>query len=166
MSDGVMIAFLPVEASWVKQSYPHMTLVYAGTIDDNDPSALNEMAKDAISASRLMGGRFSLVVTGVEEWGDENERVDVLMLYPNPALLLARRLVERWNKSSHSEFKPHVTIGPAGTAFAMQTDPDSPDPRYGPITDWNRGLPGNVYFNRIAVSWGEKTLTFNLPDLY
>jgi 2'-5' RNA ligase len=163
MADGVMIAYLPENGGWCKQDLPHMTLVYAGEIDERQPSDLNKLAKDAISAARITGP-FSLPVTSVEVFGEGIDAVDVLVLYPTPQLLLARNIVSHWNKSEFTEFKPHATIGPVGSAFADnvpyydQTDQIS-ESRY--QTMKNSTLPDRLYFNRIAAVWGEKKLVFN-----
>jgi 2'-5' RNA ligase len=162
MNDEAMIAFLPEDGRWCKQDLPHMTLVYCGSIEDLQSTDLNAMTKDAISAARVTGP-FSLPVTAVEEWG-VNEKVDVLVLYPTPQLLVARSLVKHWNKSEFTEFKPHATIGPAGSAFAAKVEYGSPYESYRD-PEYRRGdsgvLPDRLYFNRIAVCWGEKKLVFN-----
>jgi len=144
MSDGIMIAYLPTDGSWCKQPLPHMTLVYAGTLQDHDYSTFNRLAKDAITASRL-SGPFSLEVTGVEVFGDE-EKVDVLTLSSTPELIRARQLVEGWNMSQHSEFKPHATVGPIGSARGV--------------------LPTKLYFDRIMVAFGNEDMTFRLSHDY
>jgi 2'-5' RNA ligase len=156
-----MIAFLPVRAPWCKQDFPHMTLVYAGEIEGRSRTDFNDMAKDAISASRVIGS-FSLNVTGVDTLGDEGEEVDVLTLYPTPQLLVARSMVEKWDKSGFLDFLPHATIGPAGSAYAMQVD-------LGMNTDTYPGerkdtLPTNIYFNKLAVCWGDDKLIFDLNN--
>lgn len=160
MSDEAMIAFLPANAPWCKLDLPHMTLVYAGPTADMQGTDLNELAKDAISAARLTRA-FSLNVTGVETWGTD-EKVDVLVLYPTPQLLLARELVKHWNKSEFADFKPHATVGPEGSAFAMQ--PIDNTNRYS-YEDRNRSvLPSAIYFDRVAICWGDKRLIFNLGE--
>ena len=140
MSDGIMIAYLPIDGSWCKQPLPHMTLVYAGTLLEREYSDFNRLAKDAISVARLTSP-FSLDVTGVEVFGDE-EKVDVLRLSSTPELIRARQLVEHWNKSEFTEFKPHVTVGPTGSARGM--------------------LPTKLYFDRIMVAFGNEDMTFKL----
>lgn len=158
MSDDLMIAYLPVDGSWCKQDFPHMTLAWGGPIGDRGEDQFNAMAKDAISAARITG-TFNLNVTGVEEWG-ETERVDVLTLYPTPQLLLARKIVESWDATDFSEFKPHATIGPAGSAAAIVENP----PLYG--EGYRRqALPTRLYFNKIAACWGDKRLIFNIDDM-
>lgn len=158
MSDTAMIAFLPANAPYVKQDFPHMTLVFAGPIEGRDMTEFNDMGKDAITAARATSS-FSLNVTGVEELGDEGEKVDVLTLYPTPQLLVARQMVEKWDQSGFPDFKPHVTIGPAGSAFAQQVQPvddfNLPDRR-------RDTLPSSIYFNRLAICWGDKRLIFDL----
>lgn len=166
MADGVMIAYLPEDGAWCKQNLPHMTLVYAGLVEEHKETDLNVMAKDAISAARITGP-FSLPVTAVDVYGEGDEAVDVLVLYPTPQLLLARNLVAHWNKSEFTEFKPHATIGPVGSAFTDNVPyyddrPDQYDPgdsRYQMMK--KSTLPDRLYFNRIAVVWGDKKLIFN-----
>jgi len=141
MSDGVMIAYLPVNSEWARQPLPHMTLVYCGTIGDLSPTAKNRLAKDAISAG-MMTGPIGLEVTGVDTFGDSFERVDVITLFSTPRLLTARKMVENWNASEHP-FNPHATIGPEGTASEVV-------------------IPPMVYFDRIMVGWGDERMVFNL----
>lgn len=164
MSDSAMIAFLPANGSWCKQDFPHMTLVYSGLIEGRDISEFNAMGKDAISAARVTGS-FSLSVTGIETLGDEGEEVDVLTLYPTPQLLVARSIVDSWNKSEFSEFLPHATIGPAGSAYAQQIPPSSYEMERGQ-TRYRSGdmLPSNIFFDRLAVCWGDDRLIFNLSS--
>lgn len=141
MSTGVMVAFLPLYADWCKQDLPHVTLVYAGDIVDLPVTAFNDLAKDALMVTRTMKP-FSLDVIGVEVFGDE-EKVDVLKLHPTPQLLLARKIVERWNASEH-DFTPHATIGPEGSA------------------DGSVPIPSQLYFEQLLVAWGNRQLKFNL----
>lgn len=163
MSDGTLIAFLPENGSWCKQDFPHMTLAYGGELSDMQDSDLNAMAKDAISAARITGP-FSLPVTSVDQMGEGEDEVDVLTLYPTPQLLLARNLVEHWDKSEFKEFKPHATIGPVGSAFSdsvpyYDQGYDVSESRYQMMK--KSTLPDRLYFNRIAVCWGDKKLVFN-----
>lgn len=164
MNDAALIAYLPENGGWCKQDFPHMTLAYAGPIVKLQEVDLNAMAKDAITAARVTGP-FSLPVTSVEQFGDEDDKVDVLVMYPTPQLLVARKLVAHWDKSEHP-FKPHATIGPAGSAFVDDVsyyDDTDVDPyresRYQNVQ--KKTLPDRLYFNRIAVCWGEKKLVFN-----
>lgn len=155
MTEGAMIAFLPMNGSWCKQELPHMTLVYAGETNSLQPSDFNALAKDAITVSRLTGS-FVLPVTGIEEFGNE-DKVDVLTLHPTPQLLAARKIVEHWNKSEFKDFKPHATIGPSGSAAGMHnayTD--------GYANKSDETLPTQLYFNRIGAFWGKQSLIFNL----
>jgi len=164
MNDTAMIAFLPANGSWVKQDFPHMTLIFNGPIEGREMTEFNEMGKDAITAARTMGS-FSLNTIGVEQLGDNGEEVDALILYPTPQLLVARSFVEKWNKSENSDFKPYVTIGPAGAAYVDQvpvrtnSDYSYKDPRE------SSQLPNNVYFDRLAICWGDKRLIFSLSSL-
>lgn len=141
MSDGAMIALLPVVSEWSKLEYPHLTLVYAGEAQDLGSSALNEMAKDASSLSMLTP-KFSLLTTGIAEFGEE-EKVDALRLKSNTVLLSMRRFVEKWNASKHP-FVPHITIGPPGSLVGMK--------------------PTVVAFDRIAAKVGDEEIVFWLKD--
>ena len=154
-----MIAFLPANGTWVKQDFPHLTLVYAGPITDRDSGEFNAMGKDAISAARVTGS-FTLNATGVETLGEGVEEVDALILYPTPQLLVARQIVQSWNKSEFPELLPHVTIGPAGSAYAQRVV-DNPDEMSYTSRQKNM-LPSSVYFDRLAVCWGNDRLIFNL----
>lgn len=161
MDDG-MIAFLPTDGSWCQQDFPHMTLIYTGSIADRPPTDFNAMAKDAITAARVTGA-FSLRVTGVEEFGPEDSKVDVLTFYPSPELIMARKKVEHWDAGDFPEYKPHATIGPAGSAVQFFEDKtgDPYDRR-----DWRIGaLPLSMFFSRLAVCWGEQKLIFDLYNL-
>ena len=144
MSDGVMIAYLPVNAEWCMQALPHMTLVYCGTIDDLSPAAKNRLGKDAISAG-MMTGPFTLEVTGVDTFGDDSEKVDVIKLHPMPRLLTARKMVENWNASEHP-FSPHATIGPVGSANDVV-------------------IPPVIFYDRIMVVWGDERMVYRLSRM-
>lgn len=144
-----------------------MTLVFAGEIEGRDKNDFNNMGKDAISAARVIR-TFSLTVTEVRQLGDEGEEVDALIFYPTPQLLVARQMVEGWNQSEHKDFLPHVTIGPAGSAFAddVPRNADYAEPSY--ENDYQRKrrttLPASVYFDRLAVCWGDDKMIFSLGD--
>lgn len=142
---GAMIAFLPTSAEWCNQDLPHLTLVYAGTIDKLGPSDFSALAKDAAMIGMLFKP-FSLQVLSLDVFGDE-EKVDVLRFRPTPELTAARRSVERWNASKHP-FNPHVTIGPARSFVDV------------------RDYPRIVGFDRVMVGWGDDSLTFNLNNKY
>lgn len=165
MDEGI-IAYLPSDSSWCKQDFPHMTLVYTGGTDSRPDSDFSAMSKDAVTAARLTGS-FSLPVTGVEEFGKDEDAVDVLTFYPSPQLLVARQLVFGWNVSEFTDFKPHATIGPAGSAAEIEYNHNNSLSRYDDeVRRRPDGLPLSVYFNRIAVCWGERKLIFSLNDMY
>jgi hypothetical protein len=143
-----------------------MTLVYAGDIEGRDKTEFNAMGKDAITAARAIR-TFSLVVTEIRELGDEGEEVDALIFYPTPQLLLARQMVESWNQSEHTDFLPHASIGPAGSAYADNVPvTDYMDVKY--ESDYQKKrrntLPASVYFDRLAICWGDDKLVFSLGD--
>lgn len=142
---SIMIAFLPLEASWVKQDLPHLTLVFGGEISDRTDQDFKEMMADMVIAATLMP-RFSLLSLGVEQFGEGVEQVDVLRFVPTTPLLAVHRVVERWSKSQYMSYNPHVTIGPVGTANSVE-------------------LPFRVHFDRILLAWGDKHYTCYLRNL-
>lgn len=139
-----------------------MTLVYAGDIADRDKAEFNRMGKDAITAARVVR-TFSLTVTEIRQLGDAGEEVDALIFYPIPQLLVARQIVQSWNKSEFTDFLPHVSIGPPGSAYADNVpQTDYVDESY---RDKRRNtLPASVYFDRLAVCWGDDKMIFSLGD--
>lgn len=139
-SESAMIALLPTDSEWCKILLPHMTLVYAGELKDLKPPDQNEMAKDAATIA-AMSRPITLRVLGTDVFGDEDP-VDVLSFIPTPEVQAMRRVVERWNKSEHP-FRPHATIGPAGTALSVP-------------------IPTYVRFDRVIMSWGNDHMSFNL----
>lgn len=162
MNTTAMIAFLPSNAPWCKQDFPHMTLVYAGDIEGRDKTEFNNMGKDAITAARVIR-TFSLTVTEIRELGDAGEEVDALIFYPIPQLLVARQIVQGWNKSEFTDFLPHVSIGPAGSAYADNVpQTDYVDESY--REKRRNTLPASVYFDRLAVCWGDDKMIFSLGD--
>lgn len=137
-SGSSMIALLPIGTSWCKIELPHLTLVYAGETKDLDPSAFNDMAKDA-SALAMLSRPVTLMVSDVEVFGDE-DKVDVLRFTPNSEIEAMRHAVEKWNKSEFP-FRPHATMGPVGTRMMVP-------------------VPESVTFDRICVCYGDQKLTY------
>lgn len=132
---------------------------------DLPDSQFNELTKDAISASRVTGS-FSLNVTGMQELGGGdtgNPPVDALVFYPTPQLLLARNIVQKWDQDGFPTYLPHATIGPAGSAVAMSV-PQNVWPDVNGRTPM-KGLPSSLWFNRLAVCWGDKKIVFNISDM-
>lgn len=139
--DSVMIALLPIQTEWSKQSLPHLTVVYAGRTFDLTATEHNEMLKTVASIA-FETSQVRLRVMGVEVfggWDSGNEPVDVLTLQSTPELLRMRRRVERWN-ASQFPFNPHVTIGPKGSFDGL--------------------LPLSIAFDRILVAWGDQQTIF------
>lgn len=134
-----MVALLPTDTSWCKIALPHLTIVYAGEIEDRNPTDFNILAKEVAMVAALVPPIFAKVF-GVEVLGDE-DKVNVLTIEPTPQLKALRSMFEMWNKSEY-EFKPHCTIGPA-------IEPYSPDT-----------LPFTLLFDRIMVGWGEQQINF------
>ena len=135
--DSVMVALLPTTIDWCSIDLPHLTLVYAGLKDDLNPTAFNEIAKDAAMLAMLTS-ELILPVMSKEVFGDD-EKVDVFRLQATPELLAMRRAVESWNTSTYS-FNPHVTVGPMGSFVEFP--------------------PRVLVFDRIMVGWGDEQLTF------
>lgn len=139
--DGAMIALLPTTSDWCKIDLPHLTLVYAGAVNDLKPSVFNELAKDAAMIS-MLSSAIGLKVMAKETFGSMGE-VDAFRLEPSTSLWAMRRSVERWNASEYS-FNPHVTIGPAGSIINV--------------------FPSYLVFDRIMVGWGDEKLVFWLKQ--
>lgn len=142
-SEGVMLAFLPTYSDWSKVDLPHMTLVYAGTVEDLSPTDFNNLAKDAATLA-LLASPFSLIVKGVQKFGPDNDQVQALAFQPTPDLWAMRRFVEHWNKSEFP-FNPHATIGPVTN-----------------LTGYVDNVPRSVMFDRLYLGFGDENLTFNL----
>ena len=141
---SAMIALLPTNAEWSTLKVPHMTLVYAGEIDDLPSGAFNALAKDACSLA-MLSTPLTLRVNRIEVFGKEDEQVDVFTLVATDELRSMRNFVERWNASEY-DFNPHVTVGPPGRFI------EEP-PRY-------------LMFDRITVGWGETYLTFRMKNAH
>lgn len=133
-SNGVMIALIPMAADWSTLARPHLTLVYAGSVSQHDPSSYNELGKDAMDLGISFGPQ-TLESLGIETLGMGSEMCDVVTFKPTPELLAMRRAVEHWN-ASEWPWKPHVTIGPVGT----------------PIND----VPEKVTFDSLYTAWGNQ----------
>lgn len=138
-----MIALLPVDGSWSSLKLPHLTLVYSGETDTMETGDFNRLAKDA-SVLATMNGPITLDAIGVEIFGEDPDRVDVLTFKSNSVLDAMRHIVEPWNQSEYTDFKPHVTIGPPGSHVLKSN------------------LPSRAVFDRIYVGWGAQCLTFNM----
>lgn len=137
-SSKVMVALSPVSTSWCRIEPPHVTLVYAGDLNDLPVTAFNDLAKGA-SALASLTRPIALDVTGVEVFGDE-DKVDVLKLRPTPELLAMRHALSSWDVSEH-DYSPHATIGPVGSRTLVP-------------------IPDRLLFDRICVWWGDETLSF------
>jgi 2'-5' RNA ligase len=135
----VMVALRPITSDWCKIALPHLTLVYPGKKTDLRPTDFNELAK-AVASIAMDFHSIQLLTSGLEQFGDEGEKVDVLVLRNTPQLMQMQRRVSSWDKGKFP-FNPHCTIGPAGSAI-----PDA--------------LPPAVAFDRIMLSWGEEELNF------
>lgn len=140
-ANGIMIALLPITTDWCQIDLPHMTLVYAGTIDQHKPTDFNELAKDAASLA-MLSNCITIRTTGIDIFGTEPEKVNVIKLMPTPELWAMRRFVEHWNASDFP-FTPHCTIGEVGTQL----------PQY---------VPPMLAFDRVICSWGTDNITFRM----
>jgi 2'-5' RNA ligase len=137
-----MIAFLPADYTIAKQNFPHMTLVFAGAID----GAPDSLHKDLLFHTALIAAvmcPFPLLSNGIEKFGTAPDEVDVIRLIPTAQLQSAYQSVSNFNKSSFPGFKPHVTVGPAGSTDGM----------------W---VPPSIFFDKVVCSWGDEHLVFDL----
>jgi len=140
-TDSVMVALLPTESYWSLLDYPHLTLVFAGKVDDQPPYVHNELLKIANVIANYNSPFYAKVV-GTDVFGEDESRVDVILIESSPRLLLMRTVLEDYNQSEHTEFKPHCTIGPVGSK--------------------KNNIPQFIKFNQIAVSWGNKRTGYQL----
>lgn len=138
--DSIMVALFPTTEYWCTQELPHLTLVYAGKIQDVPSTVKNDLAKEVISIA-FDFGPVSVPVTGVEIFGDD-EPVDVLRLELTDELKAMRSRLEYWNLSQYKEFKPHSTIGEVGS--------------------YSGTIPPKLLFDRIGLVWGDQTIISDL----
>ena len=131
----------PMESSYWTTELPHMTLVYAGKIADLEDDDFNLMVIDAFKVA-LSNEIISLETAGVETFGPEDERVDVIRLIPTDTLLKMYDSVKQWNHSNYLEFKPHVTIGVHPTIVEE--------------------IPKYITFDTVAVCYGDLKKLFKL----
>ena len=139
-STSVMVALLPTTSDWCQIELPHLTLVYAGTIEELRSMDRNVLAKTAVSLA-MTSKPITLFVKRLEVFGEEDP-VDVLTLVPTPELIAMRMILDSWNRSEYKDYKPHVTIGPAGS--------------------FDGDIPDTITFDRISVCWGSEHLTYSL----
>lgn len=137
-----MIALLPTNCDWSSVDLPHLTLVYSGEIADLEPTDFNKLAKDASSLA-MMNDPLTLLATGVEIFGEDPDKVDVLRFQMNRQLEAMRHVVEGWDVSEYP-FNPHVTLGPPGSHVLLPP------------------MPRSVTFDCVYVGWGEQCLTFQM----
>jgi 2'-5' RNA ligase len=137
---SVMVALLPINDDWCKIALPHLTLVYAGNTSELRPTDFNELGKQA-SETASKFGPIQLTVTGVEVFGEEPDRVQVLTFANNAKLAAIQLPYASWSVSKFP-FNPHATIGPVGSFVPP--------------------APPAVAFDRIGVFWGEDSMVFYL----
>jgi 2'-5' RNA ligase len=135
----VMVALRPITSDWCKIALPHLTLVFAGQKTDLKMTDFNELAKTT-AAIAMDFPVIQLMTSGLEKFGTEGEKVDVLVLRPTAQLMQMQRRLSSWDKSAFP-FNPHCTIGPVGSAEQDE-------------------LPPALAFDRILLSWGEEALNF------
>lgn len=141
--NGVMIALLPYSAEWTNLEFPHMTVVYAGDVGDHKITDLPKLIKDASSIA-MVNRPLTLMVTGLEVFGKDDEKVDVFTLRPIPEIMAIRNFVEKWHKSEFTEYRPHVTVGPSPSMVV--------------------GRPQYITFDKVAVAWGDEKYIFKMSS--
>lgn len=145
-TQSVMVALRPVDSEGYGVSLPHLTLVYAGEKPELKPTDFNELAKTTASIS-MDTPVVQLFTDGLDVYGEEPNKVEVIKLRISPTLMKMRKRVASWNKSSWP-YNPHVTIGPIGT-FRLGME-----------------IPQAMWFDRIMFSWGEEQLNFWLKPVH
>lgn len=136
-SDSVMVAFYPAESYGSVMSPPHVTVVYAGEIGENDIEF--DDLRAAFDAVRV--DRFSAEVTGQELFG-EDEDTWVLTL-EHPVLREVRGQFDQYNRSEYTDYQPHLTLNVDGEPLAEP--------------------PTNIDIDRIALHWGDQVYIRELP---
>lgn len=134
-----MIALLPISSDWCKIDLPHLTLVYAGKTDELPSTAFKDLCQDAAAIAQL-SRPITLRVTGLDVFGPDGERVNVLKLLLTPELAAMRRSVEKWNRSEYTEYRPHCTVGPVHETAPI--------------------VPGMIAFDRILVAYNDEHVPF------
>jgi len=140
--NSIMVAVLPKTSDWCKLELPHTTIVYGGEVTSSKPTMFNELAKLA-SVVAENTPEFLAKVKGVETFG-KDEKVSVLVIEKTDELIRLRQKFEKWDDSDFSTYKPHATIGPEGTVINL--------------------VPLYLVFDRLAVVWGDKILSFRLKS--
>lgn len=145
--NGVMVALLPTTSDWCRIDLPHLTLVYAGTTDKITPTQFNDLSKDASMIATLAKPLYARVM-GLDVFGDDTEKVNVLKLQPTPELWALHRALDEWDSGDYP-FVPHCTIGPVELGVPSV-------------------IPSAIGFNRVYASYGTEGITFNLggPSAY
>lgn len=138
--DSAMIALIPNTTYWCQIDLPHVTLVYAGEIAQLPPGTYNELSKAALSLA-LANSSVYLKVLGMDVFGEDDEKVDVLRLEPTPQIMAMRSQVASWNASQYTDYKPHATVGPEGSADPVK-------------------MPYFLAFDQIMCCWGEERTSY------
>ena len=139
-TQDVMVALRPVDSQGYGVALPHLTLAYASEKAELKPTDFNELAKTIASIS-METPPVQLFTNGLDVYGEEPNKVEVIKFRTTPTLMRMRQRVASWNKSAWP-FNPHMTIGPVGTSrLGMQ-------------------IPQVMVFDRIMLSWGEEELNF------
>jgi 2'-5' RNA ligase len=143
IDDKVMVALLPIFSDGMNVEFPHLTLVYAGRLEDLSPSDLDGMSKAAASIAMLSRPVTLRTLTKdiFGEGTDDSPKVDVLRFHPNLDLLKMRATLQDWDVSQF-QFSPHMTIGPEGS--------------------WNGEIPRIVAFDKVCFAKGTERQEFHL----
>lgn len=116
VDDKVMVALLPIFSDGMQVDYPHLTLVYAGSVDSLSTSDLDGLGKAALSMA-LMSHPVTLRTLVKDVYGEgieDNPKVDVFRFHPNLDVLKMRMLLQDWDASKFP-FNLHITVGPEGS---------------------------------------------------
>jgi len=140
-TDDIMVALLPTETYWSTLEYPHLTLVYAGLVNDQPAHVHNELLKVANELAQAHP-TMHLYSEGIDVLGPPDKQVDVVKIKLSTRLFMMRGRLVKYNASEYKEFKPHCTIGPVGSA--------------------RNNIPEIIVFDRIVVAWGEDRMVYKL----
>lgn len=140
--DDIMIALLPMTTDWSTLELPHVTLVYAGKVEDRKPNEFNAMAK-SVSSLAALSKPLLLSVMNIDKMGPPEDAVSALMLRPTTELMAMRNIVSEWDTGKYPVYMPHATIGPYPTST-------------------NAIINQQIAFDRLAICWGQDHLVFNM----
>lgn len=152
-NNPVIVSLIPQDDSWCIQPEAHMTMIYAAQKkSDLNFLQIEALKKETYKISKLFDPIKANIVGTYVLGQTEEEKVDVFLIQRTPEIMSIRRMLESWDKSDFSTFKPHTTIGPQGS-YAYKAEKENPS------------YPKSLLFDRISIFWGEERFSFSFQKL-